>query len=242
MVLGKPEEAADDAAGEPAAARTASPEAAQKPSDGGASPNFSTGSFFASTSERAELLQFQVYVRQRLAELEQRMPPRLSTRERAELAFLEEQVIEDHMNKRRRSLRDPLHDTPEGEINHTNLNLLSRFVSEAGAILPRKLTGVNGRKQRRIAKSLKRAHMLALLPRTWKHPKYRHASYADQYSKPEMAVQPRAELDEFRDPPDIRFPNRDRNRGALKVDVSRLARTSPGLQALAPSSLGRGRS
>jgi len=199
--------------------------------------NFSTSSFFASTGEKADMLQFQVYVRQRLAELEQRMPPRLGVRERAELAFLEEQVVEDHMSKRKRALRDPLHDVPENDITHTNLNLLSRFVSEAGAILPRKLTGVKGRKQRSVAKALKRAHMLALLPRSWKHPKYRHASYADQYSKPEEKLQPRADLDEFRDPPDIRYPNRDRNRGALNVDISRLARSSPGLPVLAPPSL-----
>jgi len=243
MVLGRPEEAsAADATFGPAAKpdpakAKASPQAE---GGGGGSQNYSTASFFASTSEKAELLQFQVYVRQRLAELEQRMPPRLSTRERAELAFLEEQVVEDHMSKRRRTLRDPLHEVPEGEIVHTNLNLLSRFVSEAGAILPRKLTGVKGRAQRRIAKALKRAHVLALLPRTWKHPKYRNASYADQYSKQEVVVQQRAELDEFRDPPDIRFPNRDRNRGALNVDVTRLARTSPGLQVLAPPSLGGG--
>lgn len=237
MVLGRPEEEKVDAAAEPATANPAKAVSPQirLPADGG-SQNFSTASFFASTHEKADLLQFQVYVRQRLGELEKRMPPRRSTRERAELAFLEEQVVEDNMSKRRRKLRDPLYDVPADQIVHTNLNLLSRFVSEAGAILPRRLTGVKRTKQKKITKSLKRAHQLALLPTTWKHPKYRHANYADQYSKPEMVQTSRGELDEFRDPPDIRFPNRDRNRGALKVDVSRLARSSPGLPSLPPSS------
>lgn len=140
---------------------------------------------------RADLLQFQVYVRQRLGELNQRMPPRMPLRERAELAFLEEEVIQDHMNRRRRQLRDPLKDVPLHDIRHTNLNLLSRFVSEAGAILPRKLTGVKPRKQRRIARMLKRSQQLALLPKTWKHPKFRHATYADQISQPERNVSAR---------------------------------------------------
>jgi len=169
---------------------------------------------------RADLLQFQVYVRQRLGELNQRMPPRMPLRERAELAFLEEEVIQDHMNRRRRQLRDPLKDVPLHDIRHTNLNLLSRFVSEAGAILPRKLTGVKPRKQRRIARMLKRSQQLALLPKTWKHPKFRHATYADQISQPERNPQVR-EDDEFRDPPDIRFPNQwEKKRPQFEYDLS----------------------
>merc|ERR1719436_2246448 len=87
---------------------------------------------------RTEMLQFQAYVRQRLTEIEQRMPKKPSRREAAELAFLEQQVIEDHLPKVRK-LRDPLRDVPLSHITHTNLPLLCRFVSEGGAILPRKL-------------------------------------------------------------------------------------------------------
>ena len=91
-----------------------------------------------------------------------RLPRRLGTREAAELAFLEDEVIQDHMNLRRRRVRDPLKDVGVRDIRHTNLPLLSRFVSEAGAILPRKLTGVSPKKQKRLAKAIKRAHHLAL--------------------------------------------------------------------------------
>ena len=63
----------------------------------------------------------QVYVRQRLAELAARMPPRMGTRERAELAFLEEKVVHDHIPMKRRRLRDPLRDVDERQIKQTNL-------------------------------------------------------------------------------------------------------------------------
>jgi len=55
-------------------------------------------------------------------------------------------VVEDHMPKKRRVLRDPLKDVPLDQITLTNLPLLCRFVSDGGAILPRKLTGVHVRK------------------------------------------------------------------------------------------------
>ena len=172
-------------------------------------------------STRADMLKFQVYIRQRLAELNERMPARLGTREEAELMFLEQEVVQDRMSSKKRQLRDPLHGTPLSAIDHTNLNLLSRFVSEAGAILPRKLTGVTPKKQRRLAKALKRAHMLALLPRTWKRKEYINASYADGFSKPRVEGPMRGEDDEFREPPDIRFPNRFDRKPPLLSLVSR---------------------
>ena len=75
-----------------------------------------------------------MYVRQRLAELGARMPPRMGTRERAELAFLEEKVVHDHMPMRRRRLRDPLRDVDEREIKQTNL------VSYHASLEPSRLT------------------------------------------------------------------------------------------------------
>ena len=122
--------------------------------------------------------------------------------------------------------RDPLREVPATDIQHTNLSLLSRFVSDAGAILPRKLTGVKRKKQRLLTKALKRAHILALLPRTWKHPRYRHVSYADQYSKAERIPPPRMD-DDFRDPPDIRFPNRWEPKVRPNVGLPGLSRATP---------------
>ena len=48
-------------------------------------------------------------------------------------------------------------------------------VSDNGTILPRKLTGVQLKKQKRIARAIKRAQQLALMPKIWKLPQYRHA-------------------------------------------------------------------
>ena len=79
------------------------------------------------------------------------------------------------MDRTRRKLRDPLAKTPIAEITHTNLPLLNRFVSDNGSILPRKLTGVQMKKQKRIARAIKRAQNLALMPKIWKLPQYRRA-------------------------------------------------------------------
>ena len=48
-------------------------------------------------------------------------------------------------------------------------------VSDNGSILPRKLTGVQMKKQKRIARAIKRAQNLALMPKIWKLPQYRRA-------------------------------------------------------------------
>lgn len=209
----------------------------------GSAGGLAAGRYSASAlsgSERANLMQFQVYVHQRLSELNQRMPPRPTTREQAELAFLEEEVILDQMPRHKRRLRDPLRDVQKADITHTNLNLLNRFVSEAGSILPKKLTGVTQRKQKKLTKAIKRAQILALMPKTWKQPKYRHATYADQYSLPERPPPPRSEDDEFRDPPDIRYPNQwDKARQGIDRDLSKLVRHTLNLS---PRSGGEGSS
>ena len=113
-----------------------------------------------SAESREQAMKFQAYVRQRLAEMELRMPPKPSAREEAELAFLEKEVIEDHMSPKRRALRDPLKDVKIEEITHTNLPLICRFVSEGGSILSPKLTGVSKDKQKALAKAIKRARQV----------------------------------------------------------------------------------
>lgn len=204
----------------------------------GSNPGYSRlASGGLSTADRADLLQFQVYVRQRLGELQARLPPKMSTRERAELAFLEETVVREQLPSARKRIRDPLRDVDEREIRHTNLNLLSRFVSEAGSILPKRLTGVVPRKQRKLTKAIKRAQQLALMPKTWKLPRYRHASYTDQYSMPERPPPQRSEDDEFRDAPDIRFPNQwEDTRNPLDLDLARLVRAAQGTSPRPPAS------
>ncbi len=49
-----------------------------------------------------------------------------------------------------------------------NVDILRRFLSETGKILPRRRTGLNAQEQRKLARTIKRARMLGLLPFTEK--------------------------------------------------------------------------
>nr|QUE28538.1 ribosomal protein S18 [Porphyrostromium boryanum] len=50
------------------------------------------------------------------------------------------------------------------EIDYKDIDLLKKFVTEQGKILPRRLTGLTAKQQKKVAKSIKRARMLAYLP------------------------------------------------------------------------------
>ena len=49
-------------------------------------------------------------------------------------------------------------------INYKNVDLLRRFITEQGKILPRRLTGTSLKYQRKVAVAIKRARHLALMP------------------------------------------------------------------------------
>lgn len=49
-------------------------------------------------------------------------------------------------------------------VNYKDEKTLSRFVTDRGKILPRRLTGVCARHQRQLTTAIKRARYLALLP------------------------------------------------------------------------------
>ena len=61
--------------------------------------------------------------------------------------------------------------TAEGieEIDYKDLELLKAFVSETGKIVPSRITGTKARYQRQLAKAIKRARFLSLLPYTDAH-------------------------------------------------------------------------
>lgn len=48
--------------------------------------------------------------------------------------------------------------------DYHDVAMLRRFISDTGKILPRRRTGVSARYQRRLARTVKLARMLALLP------------------------------------------------------------------------------
>ncbi|XP_065827245.1 small ribosomal subunit protein bS18m-like [Oscarella lobularis] len=59
------------------------------------------------------------------------------------------------------------------EFSHKNVRLLSQFVSpHTGMILGRRITGLCGIQQRKLAKTIKRARQMGLMPFTIKMPQY----------------------------------------------------------------------
>ncbi|MDG4657566.1 30S ribosomal protein S18 [Ectobacillus antri] len=49
-------------------------------------------------------------------------------------------------------------------IDYKDVDLLKRFVSERGKILPRRVTGTSAKYQRKLTIAIKRARQMALLP------------------------------------------------------------------------------
>lgn len=50
------------------------------------------------------------------------------------------------------------------KIDFTDYELLKRFISDRGKILPRRVTGTKAKYQRKLAVAIKRARHMALLP------------------------------------------------------------------------------
>ena len=55
-------------------------------------------------------------------------------------------------------------DLPAEQINYKNTAILSKFTSETGKILPRRVTGVSAKLHRQITREIKRARSCNLLP------------------------------------------------------------------------------
>lgn len=61
--------------------------------------------------------------------------------------------------------------TAEGvsEIDYKDIETLKQYISETGKIVPSRITGTKAKYQRQLAKAIKRARYLALLPYTDGH-------------------------------------------------------------------------
>ncbi|MBK5935712.1 MAG: 30S ribosomal protein S18 [Halorhodospira halophila] len=61
--------------------------------------------------------------------------------------------------------------TAEGvkEIDYKDLNTLKNYITDTGKIVPSRITGTSARYQRQLARAIKRARFLALLPYTDRH-------------------------------------------------------------------------
>jgi small subunit ribosomal protein S18 len=65
---------------------------------------------------------------------------------------------------RKRGKMDPFLQDPTKTVSYKDVAMLSRFVSERGRILSRRLTGLTAYNQRKVAKAIKRAQSLGLMP------------------------------------------------------------------------------
>ncbi len=66
--------------------------------------------------------------------------------------------------KMRKKKRCPFQAADFKDIDYKDIDTLSKFITERGKILPRRITGVSAYFQRRLAKAIKRARHVALLP------------------------------------------------------------------------------
>lgn len=53
---------------------------------------------------------------------------------------------------------------PQDPIDYKDVDLLRKFITERGKILPRRLTGLTSKQQRDLTLAIKRARIVALLP------------------------------------------------------------------------------
>lgn len=63
----------------------------------------------------------------------------------------------------RRKRECPLRDIALADISYTNVDLLNKFLSERGKIIPSRVTNVDPKRQRVLARAIKRARQLALI-------------------------------------------------------------------------------
>jgi len=69
---------------------------------------------------------------------------------------------QDNQMKKRRTCR--FCDSKEIYIDYKDEKRLSRFISEQGKIIPKRITGTCAKHQRQLVQAIKRARHLAMLP------------------------------------------------------------------------------
>ena len=70
--------------------------------------------------------------------------------------------LESPFSKKKKSC--PFKEANMTYIDYKDLNTLSRFITEKGKIIPRRVSGVSAGNQRKLVQAIKRARYVALLP------------------------------------------------------------------------------
>lgn len=65
--------------------------------------------------------------------------------------------------KANRKMTSRRHDIPADGVVYTNPDLLSKFTSDTGKILPRRVTGVSAKLHRKITREIKRSRAVNLM-------------------------------------------------------------------------------
>ena len=77
----------------------------------------------------------------------------------------EPKTVQRRINFRKANRQMPRrrHDIPLDQVVFTNAELLSKFTSETGKILPRRVTGVSAKLHRKITNAIKQSRSVNLL-------------------------------------------------------------------------------
>lgn len=67
-------------------------------------------------------------------------------------------------NSSRRRKRCPFTVAGVKDIDYKDVDTLTQFITEKGKVLPRRITGVSARHQKKLCAAIKRARHMALLP------------------------------------------------------------------------------
>jgi small subunit ribosomal protein S18 len=81
----------------------------------------------------------------------------------AEKDFTMSEVELPKFPRNRRYNRRPNQTVPE-YVDWKDVDYLKRFIPERGKIMPRRISGISAKDQRRIAQAIKRARFMALIP------------------------------------------------------------------------------
>lgn len=78
----------------------------------------------------------------------------------------EPKTVQRRINFRKANRQMPRrrHDIPVDQVVYTNSELLSKFTSETGKILPRRVTGVSAKLHRKITNAIKQSRSVNLMP------------------------------------------------------------------------------